>query len=419
MDAKKARKLSKESQLIIISCIVYGVVLIIHFIYTYFTSREFGILISDQLVFYNRGVGALTGQLPYRDFYTNAAPLSPYLWAPLVLVSMVGTNYFSTDFLTSENYSFSASMMLSTYIFRIFFAVCLILSAVLLYRLEEKRKNKRAFLIALVYSLNPFFLHLIFFWGSDEAIVPLLILLPIYLFERGNNTLASLLIIIGAGLKYFPILMVPLIWIYAKNWRERMIQTLIFIIMLLAITLPFYLIAPAQFIDQFVDPVGAPVNEGILTVIQSYFNINLENIRIAFPIITIVLVIYVGFILFLTRKHWVYHQTIVLFLIFLIFYQKMQISYIVLIFPFIFVLFFNKSKIRWIYFSFYTLGIFEGVFAEILINGFFQHKFWHVISWIWVCGFYLIMIGILILFQLRIHKNFYSLLRELKFKILC
>ena len=92
------------------------------------------------------------------------------------------------DLVTKENFFLSESMMLSSYIFRIFFALCLIISAVLLYRLESKRNNKHALNLSLVYILNPFFLYHFSFWGSDECLLPLLILLPIYLFEKGNNT---------------------------------------------------------------------------------------------------------------------------------------------------------------------------------------------------------------------------------------
>ncbi|MHA2256236.1 MAG: glycosyltransferase 87 family protein, partial [Candidatus Heimdallarchaeaceae archaeon] len=369
MRSAKIHKSRRILWLILISSFIYIVTLLIHFIYTSYFNPDFQIIISDQVVFFNRGMGIIQGRIPYRDFYVNAAPLSSYLWAPLVLVSMIGTGDYSTDFVNYENYMNSSSMMILSYSFRIFFAICIILSAVLLYKLEEKRNNKYSFLIALLYCINPFFLHMASFWGSDECIVPLLILLPIYLYERGNKTLANLSIVLGAGLKYFPLLLAPLIWIYSKNWRERFFQSIIFLLGLTAVVLPFYLLSPSEFLLQFQDKITAPGNDGILTVIQEFFSINLENLSRVFPILTMMIIGSVGLILFTRREKWSYHQTVVLLLVYLIFFHKMQISYLAMIIPFLYVGLFSKGSIKILSFLLFLFGVFEGYFATRLIDG--------------------------------------------------
>lgn len=405
MRAITIRKSRRVFWLVLISLFVYAITLLIHYVYTHYFNPNYKIIISDQVVFFNRGMGILIGEVPYRDFYVNAAPLSSYLWAPFVLVSMISASNFSTSFVTVENYFESSSMMILSYVFRIFFAFCIIVSGVILYKLEEKRNNKHAFLISLLYTINPFFLHLNSFWGSDECIVPLLILLPIYLYERGKKTIPTLIIILGAGLKYFPILITPLILIYCKNWKERIIQTLIFLLGIATIVLPLYLLAPTEFIFQFQDNITAPGNEGILTVIQEFFNISIEHINYIFPIMTVIGVGIVGFALFLRRKEWSYHQTVSLLLVFLIFYQKMQISYLAMIVPFLFVGFFAKGYLKLINIGVFLFGIFEGYFASQLIKNSLEKIVWRVLSWIEVSIFYVLMILLLLIYSIKYNNT--------------
>jgi hypothetical protein len=346
-------------------------------------------------------MGVLLGRVPYRDFYVNAAPLSSYLWAPLVLVSMVATTNYSTNFVNYDNYLDSSSMLLLSYIFRIFFVICIILSALILYKLELKRENKHSFTIALLYCVNPFFLHLVSFWGSDECIVPLLILLPIYLFEKGNKTAANIVIVLGAGFKYFPILLAPLIWIYGKKWKDRITQTLVFVTGLAVIVLPLYFLSPSEFLFQFKDKITAPGNAGIITVIQEFFHLNIENIGYIFPIITILMLGLVSLVLFLRRKNWSYHQTISLLLVYLIFFHKMQISYLAMIVPFLYIGAFAKVSIKILNISLYIFGVFEGYFAPGLINHTLEKIVWQVFSWIEISIFYVLMIIATILYTIK------------------
>ncbi len=404
MRAIKIRQSRRIFWLVLISLIAYAVILIAHFIYTHYFNPNYQIIIADQVVFYNRGMGIIQGRVPYRDFYVNAAPLSSYLWSPFVLISMIGSNDYSTAFVNYENYMTSSSMMLLSYVFRVFFAVGIILSAIILLKLEEKRNNKFAFAIALLYCINPFFLYLASFWGSDECIVPLLILLPIYLYERGNKTFATLMIVLGAGLKYFPVLLAPLIWIYSKNWKERIIQTLIFLLGLTLVTLPLYLLSPSEFLFQFQDKITAPGNDGILTVIQEFFSLNFENIGFIFPIITVAMIGIVGLVMFLKRRNWSYHKTVALLLTYLALFHKMQISYLAMIVPFLCVGFLSKGPIKLLNLAIYIFGIFEGYFATFLINHSIEKTVWQVFCWIEICLFYILIIIGSIYYTLKNNK---------------
>ena len=350
------KKLSNSVKLLSISILIYVIILIIHFIYVRFINPDYGQFISDQVVFFNRGKNIIQGQLPYRDFSTNAAPLSPFLWASFVLISMIGSGDFTAGIVDTIGLPTLPSMILFSYVLRLFFALCLVLSGLVLLKIEERRNNKHAFLLSLFYTVNPFFLYLVSFWGSDECIVPLLILLPIYLFERGNNSLGTLSIILGTGFKYFPILLAPLILIYSKRWLDRIIQILIFIVSLLLITLPFYLISPEGFLNQFKDLPSEQGNQGLYSVIQGYFGISLNQYNLIFQVIAAVLVCLAGIYLIIKIEKWQYQKTAIILLVFLLAYPKIQVSYIVLIFPFIFSTFFLKGFIKWVSLTLLVFG---------------------------------------------------------------
>ncbi|MHA1260329.1 MAG: hypothetical protein ACTSRO_11935, partial [Candidatus Heimdallarchaeaceae archaeon] len=84
MEEKRKKGKKNLLSLILLQVLIYTILLLFHFVYTSFINPDYGIIISDQIPFYNRGKGVLFGLIPYRDIYTNAAPLSPYLWAPIV-----------------------------------------------------------------------------------------------------------------------------------------------------------------------------------------------------------------------------------------------------------------------------------------------------------------------------------------------
>ncbi|MHA1828777.1 MAG: glycosyltransferase 87 family protein [Candidatus Heimdallarchaeaceae archaeon] len=397
MEEKRKKGKKNLLSLILLQVLIYTILLLFHFVYTSFINPDYGIIISDQIPFYNRGKGVLFGLIPYRDIYTNAAPLSPYLWVPIVFLSMLFTWDFSPEMVTSENYMYSSSMMLSSYLFRIFFVLCIILSSILVYKLEKRKNNKNAFYVTLFYSTNPFFLYLVSFWGSDEAIVPLLILLPIYLLEREKYSLATISIAIGAGLKYFPILLAPLIWIYTKNWKQRLTQTGLFLLLLAAFSLPFYLLSPENFLNQFNDPADRPGNQGILTIIQYTFGINLDPYTLYFMLFSLFCVGIGALYLFIRREKWVYSRTFALLGLYLLTYQKIQASYITMILPFVFVLIFEKGKVKWLSGSFFVFASAFGTAANI-IKGRTASLFYIISSWIIYSIYYLLLVFFIIFF---------------------
>ncbi len=388
-------KPSNIQRIILISVIVYSITLVFHAVYTTYIDPSYQVIIADQIVFYNRGKGVLSGLLPYRDFYTKAAPLSSYLWAPMILFSMIVTNDYSPGLLTVSNYTDSASMMFSSYVFRGFFAVCLMAAAIFLYKLLEMKKNKHSFWISIAFAINPFFIYLVSFWGSDECLLPLLILLPIYLFERKKNYLAIVVIIIGSGLKYVPIFLAPLIWIYTQDWKQRIIQTLVFLLGITATYLPFFFVDPVQFLAQFDNKIVHEGNQSFLTIIQSYSSTNFDSYSYVFTIVMIIVLAGISLFLFIKRYQWNFQKMNILFIVFIILYPKFQFSFVVLMYPFLFILIFRKGIIRWISLVLLFTSMIGGEMGNLLVNRLTNNIFLISLAWIIILLFYLSMICIL------------------------
>ncbi len=388
-------------KLVIIAVIIYSITIAFHGLFLHFFDSNFDLIISDQVVFYNRGVGILKGDLPYRDFPTRAAPLSPYLWAPIVLISIILTGNYSLDYVTDTTYMTSTSMMFSSYVFRIFFSCCLIISALILYKLLESRNTKHSFWISLGYAVNPYFLYLVSFWGSDECIVPLLILLPIYLLERKKFLFASICIVIGAGLKYFPILLIPLILIYRKDIVKGFLNVFLILVGVTAVFLPFYFVDPVGFLAQFNHPLDRDNNQGIATLFDKFLiNNETVNLSLIFLILAIVFVGSASLLLILEKK-WKFEKTYIIIIPFLMFFPKIQFSYFVMMYPFVFITLFKKNM-RLV--SLFTLlfSMVGGVATNYILTFEGGYFFWYTISWITVVLLYLSM---LLLFLMVIFEN--------------
>ena len=397
-------KTSKLTKLILISFLIYSIVFVIHGLIVTFADTDFSILISDQLVFYNRGLGVLRGEVPYRDFYTHAAPLSPYLWFFIVSISMLLTGDFSTESLQLETYMNSPGMMFSSYVFRVFFAFCLILSAVLLLKILEKKKIKMSFWIAFSYSINPYFLYLTSFWGSDECILPLLLILPIYLLEEEKYYLASLSLAVGTGLKYFPILLLPLLLIYNKNLRMKVIQLSITLIGILGSYLPFYFIDSESFLKQFNYPLDNSRNQGIMALDDYFSNYEFSVVsNYEFLTLAVVFIGFVGAVLYLTKQTWTFEKSMALTIPFLIFFPKIQFSYFIIMFPFLFVMIFRNDNISVLYACIFLCTLIGGAAADYILSYDGTNILSYIASWVITIVLYLCMIFALV--HLILTKN--------------
>ncbi len=349
-------KLSNPWKIAIFTILFYSFCFAVHFLYTQYIDPTYQRIIADQWIFFIRGDGLISGLIPYKDFSNAAGPLAPLMWGTIVIICrLTGLD------ITYESDSFS-------YMLRIFFIIGVIFSAIIIYRMESERKNPHAYSLTLLYCFNPFFVILATFWGSDELLVPLLMILPVYLYERGNITMGTLSIFIGTGLKYWPIIFAPLVWIYTKDWRQRIKQTILLISLLLLMLAGAYILSDGEVLKHIDRSGTAEGDHGITAVMDAMFNIGIKTYSRFFTIGTIVGLGLVGLYLFYRREDWTYHRAVALCFTYLLFYQKIQSSYMVMAYPFILAGIYLNSERRWFNLGYYFLAMMMGVAAIELIE---------------------------------------------------
>ncbi|MCG3218942.1 MAG: DUF2029 domain-containing protein, partial [Candidatus Heimdallarchaeota archaeon] len=267
-----------KKQLFLYQFGVYSIILGALILYLSLTGGELEV-VADQLMFVRRGKVILRGDIPFITAIAGqSAPLSYYLWVIPLLVS---------DF-TGISYSVS---------FRLFFIAANIINSFLIYSIiesltqdQDHEKNEEnltttssrsvsalsipaklsPFLSALIFSLNPFSIDLAIFWGSDETIAALLILLPCWLLRKRLPFLAAVVIGIGAGIKYFPVVLCA-IFIFNDRPRNFLLRVLLSFMAFGSVVLvyfPFYFWGDTErLVDQFNRTTIEGGNQGVLTML--------------------------------------------------------------------------------------------------------------------------------------------------------
>jgi hypothetical protein len=223
------------------------------------------------------------------------------------------------------------------------------------------------FLVALIYSLNPFSIDLAIFWGSDETIAALLILLPCWLLRKRLPFLAVIIIALGAGIKYFPVTLCA-IFIFndrPRNFFSRILLCFFAFGSVVLVYFPFYFWGNTErLVSQFNRSTIESGNQGVLTMLAKVGWLDMDQ----FPTI-----VRWGFILFLCSiiglimlKKGVYDPYLSagpFLIIALISYSKYQFSYLLMINVFIVPFFLLSRKNIVAYLSvFLSMGLFSLVF---------------------------------------------------------
>ncbi len=393
-------RLTPEGKITVYSILFYSFWLLVHYVYTVIINPSFLTIIADQWIFHIRGSGFISGLIPYIDFSNAGGPIIFLFWSAVVC---------ATDFADSTHYHYSDTF---SYAIRILFFFFILFSTIMLYRIERRKRPDKAFIVAMLYGFNPFFVILISFWGSDELVVPLIFLLPFYLYYRKNNTLATLSILLGTAIKFWPILLLPIIWIYAKSWTERIIQTSIFFGTAFAVILPIFLSYPDIFLRQINRPVAKFGDHGYHLLIEYLTQSNLDSYRMLFTLITVSLLGLVGLYLFLTRKSWDYYRASTLCFVYLLTFQKFQVSYVVMFYPFLIPLVIHGTKWqRWYIIVTYIVTLAMGEMVQnIVYNGLSSFEFFYHLLFYFLA--YLLMI--LLFFMLLKPRKEDSLMIQFK-----
>ncbi|MHA1912415.1 MAG: glycosyltransferase 87 family protein [Candidatus Kariarchaeaceae archaeon] len=336
-------------------------------------------VVADQIMFVRRGKIVLRGEIPFITAISGqSAPLSYYLWVVPILISDI------------SGLSYSVS-------FRLFFIAANILTSFLIYSIVESLTQSQQedqlkddvslasansgsvsaltipaqlspFLSALIYSLNPFSIDLAIFWGSDETIAALLILLPCWLLRKRLPFLAAVVIALGAGIKYFPVVLCAIFMFNdrPRNFFSRVLLSLFAFGSVIIAYFPFYFWGDTdRLVSQFNRSTIEGGNQGVLTMLAKMEWFDMDQLPTIVRWGTILLLCTVIGLLMLKKEiNDPYLSAGPFLIIALITYSKYQFSYLLMINVFIVPFFLLSWKNVVAYFSvFLTMGLFSYVFV--------------------------------------------------------
>ena len=179
---------------------------------------------SDISFYQERARTILDGKWLYRDVQSEAPPLISYFF---VIPQLAGGSEAA---------------------YQTYFAAFTLLTAMALYFGLRRWDDLKAFKIGMVYLLSPFGVIESVFGIQDESIMVFLFLLAVLLAVRGNGRWSVLTVAIGIWTKVFAALFYPILLLKTKGWRERFIHLGIIAAFSIAISLPFLIVAPNEFL---------------------------------------------------------------------------------------------------------------------------------------------------------------------------
>ncbi|NIP36767.1 MAG: DUF2029 domain-containing protein, partial [Thermoplasmata archaeon] len=167
-----------------------------------------------------RGETILEGDLLYRDVRTETPPV-----INLVMTVPVAAGG-------------------SLLAFQLFFTMCNILVALLLYETIRRCDERLGALVAILYLINPFTLFHATFYTQDEPLVLLFFLVPLALMVRGMFYRSAVALGIGIWTKMWPLLLAPMYIFERRPLIDRAKAMALIGGVSAVIIVPFLLICP-------------------------------------------------------------------------------------------------------------------------------------------------------------------------------
>lgn len=203
-------------------------------------------------IFYYMGVGELDGVYNQNPYYTTIKQYGTENQEEIIddeIFEQGANNYWADTtvvygpiaqllFKTCAVLSFK-NINLCLFVFKLFNLIIHIANCYLIYKLTDKKS------FSIMYGLNPFIL--LEFIGNvhNDVILVFLVLLSIYfLLKKENLYMSVLFLALSAGIKYFTILLLPLIILYyyrsEKRIGIRLLKCILFGLLFVAIILIEY-----------------------------------------------------------------------------------------------------------------------------------------------------------------------------------
>jgi len=325
----------------------------------------------DLGVYQERGQNIIDGKLPYRDFYVESPPIINYLLVPPQLLGG------------------------AAWIYAMYFSFFTFLTGAVIYVILRNFDEYLAFLCGLIFVLSPF-AYIESTWGiQDESIVVFFFMLPPLLMVLGKVREASVTLGLGIMTKMLSGILAPIIFLRKRPFRKHIKHLLYLLLAVFLISLPFLILCPAEFLS-FPEYYFLEVEEAVMGGMSFWHFLEMGGLKIpgevgvAIMLVTFAIAVYYIF----KRRFPIWQASLILVLTFFTFYPKIHLGYFLI--PIGLLIIWASEDLRiflrcWIVFAPLSLAtaFSENVTGKPPID----------VSWAWMAGLILSLIGLLILWD--------------------
>jgi hypothetical protein len=254
-----------------------------------------------------RTQGLLDGQWLYRDIPCESPPLIVYFMIP---AQLAGGGYLA---------------------YQVWFSFFSLLSALVLYWGLRMRDDYKAFLVALLFLIVPIGTLETTLGIQDETIGVFLFLTAVILAVLNRTRLSAMAVGVGAWTKLINALFYPVLFIKTRSWKERGIQLLIIGAVSLAVSLPYLIVCPTQFLAfpkyYFFGTGDNPAGGASIWDFLSMAGVNIPS----YVFLGVIIGAYVAALVVVWRRDLSLLQGALLVLVvFLVFYSRIAVAYYML-----------------------------------------------------------------------------------------
>ena len=262
---------------------------------------------SDIHYYQERAQTILDGKWLYRDIESEAPPLISYFF---VVPQLLGGSVAA---------------------YQSYFAAFTLLTALALYYGLRRWDDLKALKAAMIYLLSPFGVVESVIGIQDEAIMVFFFLLAAIMAIRGSGRMSALTAAVGIWTKAFAVLFYPILFLKTKGWRERLIQLGIVSAFSIAVSLPFLIVAPNEFLAfptyYFLGGTGTPA-----TGISIWDFLGMGGLHVPGAVLLAIAIIGLIWALWMVKKRdlEIWQGTLLVLVVFLIFYPRILVGYYIL-----------------------------------------------------------------------------------------
>ena len=177
-------------------------------------------------IYRERTQAILDGELLYRDVHTETPPLINYFLVPAQVLG--GAEHYWVWGAYQTAFAFLLSVMM--------------------YLVLRRYDEVRAFMAAFLTLLCPFLIdetHI----GEDGALVAFIFFTAVLLMLLEHRRSAAFAIAIGIWTKMWSVLLLPTQFLRLPSWKDRGDLVLIVLTVTLAVTVPFLVLCPEEFLE--------------------------------------------------------------------------------------------------------------------------------------------------------------------------